>query len=326
MGHAHGAKSVRIGLDHRQKRYARAPSQSRSITLQRAQIDLDPGGGAKGGVSYGESDEVGFKAAVEEVVAAEVYPSLLKPQGAPGEVMDLTQVTNLVWHAYLPNVGPGTRYGFRVHGPYEPSNGHRFNPYTLLTDPFAKAVSGEPQRGLDHRPVRGAEPAQESGGATGVAQLGELGVGHDAGAPPQARVEDHGEHAAHDHRPPDPVTGDAVLHGQSGDGKRRVGGKRRRHHRDADLFPVGRRRSLRRSRHRSWFRLADPTCPARVTPGHRACSMDRRPRLRGEDHREDGVDGRRSLGQGAARTGSPKVGVAFTVTSERSTLAPPTSR
>jgi isoamylase len=48
-----------------------------------------------------------------------------------------------VWHGYLPNVGPGQRYGFRIHGPYEPTQGHRCNPAKLLLDPYAKAVEGE---------------------------------------------------------------------------------------------------------------------------------------------------------------------------------------
>ena len=61
----------------------------------------------------------------------------------------LTQVTNFVWHGYLPGIGPGTRYGFRVHGPYEPSNGHRFNRSKLLLDPYAKAIEGRVNWGPD---------------------------------------------------------------------------------------------------------------------------------------------------------------------------------
>jgi isoamylase len=57
----------------------------------------------------------------------------------------LTEVDGFVWHAYLPDVGPGQRYGFRVHGPYEPRAGHRCNPAKLLLDPYAKAVDGEPR-------------------------------------------------------------------------------------------------------------------------------------------------------------------------------------
>ncbi|HET9719760.1 MAG TPA: glycogen debranching protein GlgX [Solirubrobacteraceae bacterium] len=48
----------------------------------------------------------------------------------------------LNWHCYVPGVGPGQRYGFRVHGPYDPSGGHRFNPAKLLIDPYAKAIEG----------------------------------------------------------------------------------------------------------------------------------------------------------------------------------------
>jgi isoamylase len=48
----------------------------------------------------------------------------------------------LNWHCYLPGVGPGQRYGYRVHGPYAPNEGHRFNPYKLLIDPYAKAIEG----------------------------------------------------------------------------------------------------------------------------------------------------------------------------------------
>ena len=46
------------------------------------------------------------------------------------------------WHCYLPGVGPGQRYGLRVHGPYTPADGHRFNPAKLLIDPYAKAIDG----------------------------------------------------------------------------------------------------------------------------------------------------------------------------------------
>ena len=51
--------------------------------------------------------------------------------------------TDQVWHAYLPDVRPGQLYGYRVHGPYEPRAGHRFNPAKLLLDPYAKALAGE---------------------------------------------------------------------------------------------------------------------------------------------------------------------------------------
>src|SRR5687768_16322979 len=47
------------------------------------------------------------------------------------------------WHCYLPGIGPGQRYGYRVHGPWDPASGHRFNPHKLLIDPYAKAIVGD---------------------------------------------------------------------------------------------------------------------------------------------------------------------------------------
>ena len=55
----------------------------------------------------------------------------------------LPEYTDQIWHGYLPGVMPGTMYGFRAHGPYDPINGHRFNPNKLLLDPYAFAHSGE---------------------------------------------------------------------------------------------------------------------------------------------------------------------------------------
>jgi isoamylase len=53
------------------------------------------------------------------------------------------EVTAHVWHCYVPDVGPGQQYGYRVEGPYDPENGHRFNSSKLLIDPYAKALSGQ---------------------------------------------------------------------------------------------------------------------------------------------------------------------------------------
>jgi isoamylase len=54
----------------------------------------------------------------------------------------LPEYTNEIWHGYLPEAQPGQRYGYRVHGPYDPTNGHRFNAHKLLIDPYAKALDG----------------------------------------------------------------------------------------------------------------------------------------------------------------------------------------
>ena len=56
--------------------------------------------------------------------------------------IDLGDYTNEVWHGYMPGVKPGTRYGYRVHGPFEPENGHRFNPNKVLLDPYAREIVG----------------------------------------------------------------------------------------------------------------------------------------------------------------------------------------
>ncbi|HTZ59864.1 MAG TPA: glycogen debranching protein GlgX [Acidobacteriaceae bacterium] len=59
------------------------------------------------------------------------------------ERIELPEYTNQIWHGYLPDVRPGAVYGYRVHGPYEPENGHRFNPNKLLLDPYGVAHRGE---------------------------------------------------------------------------------------------------------------------------------------------------------------------------------------
>jgi isoamylase len=57
--------------------------------------------------------------------------------------LELPEYTDEVWHGYLPEARPGTVYGYRVHGPYEPNAGHRFNPNKLLLDPYGKRLVGQ---------------------------------------------------------------------------------------------------------------------------------------------------------------------------------------
>ncbi|HTE30724.1 MAG TPA: hypothetical protein VK666_10155, partial [Chryseolinea sp.] len=54
----------------------------------------------------------------------------------------LWERTHQVWHVFLPGIKPGQIYGYRVHGPYDPENGQRYNPHKLLIDPYAKAIGG----------------------------------------------------------------------------------------------------------------------------------------------------------------------------------------
>ncbi|MEQ1915953.1 MAG: glycogen debranching protein GlgX [Gallionella sp.] len=56
--------------------------------------------------------------------------------------IELTERTDLIWHCYLPEARPGMLYGYRVHGPYDPARGHRFNPHKLLLDPYARDIVG----------------------------------------------------------------------------------------------------------------------------------------------------------------------------------------
>jgi glycogen operon protein len=65
--------------------------------------------------------------------------------GAKETRITMTEQTHQVWHLYLPQARPGQLYGYRVHGPYEPGEGHRFNPAKLLLDPYAKAMTGSIQ-------------------------------------------------------------------------------------------------------------------------------------------------------------------------------------
>ena len=58
---------------------------------------------------------------------------------------DLPGCTDHVWHGYLPGIGPGQLYGYRVHGRYAPAEGHRFDPAKLLLDPYARAIAGSPR-------------------------------------------------------------------------------------------------------------------------------------------------------------------------------------
>ncbi|MDX6285340.1 MAG: isoamylase [Frankiales bacterium] len=86
-------------------------------------------------------DGSGTNFALFSEVAERVELCLLDDDGQE-ERVELTEVDAFVWHGYLPNVVPGQRYGYRVHGPYEPEAGHRCDPAKLLLDPYAKAFDG----------------------------------------------------------------------------------------------------------------------------------------------------------------------------------------
>jgi glycogen operon protein len=74
--------------------------------------------------------------------ATKVELCLFDPEGRETDRIALPEYTHEIWHGYFPDLRPGQRYGWRVHGPYEPDAGLRFNPNKLLLDPYAKKISG----------------------------------------------------------------------------------------------------------------------------------------------------------------------------------------
>ncbi|WP_375423994.1 glycogen debranching protein GlgX [uncultured Friedmanniella sp.] len=102
-------------------------------------MDIWPGRPYPLGATY---DGTGVNFALFSEVAERVELCLIDDAGAETR-HELVEVDGYVWHAYVPGVHPGQRYGFRVHGPYDPANGHRCNPAKLLLSPYAKAIEGQ---------------------------------------------------------------------------------------------------------------------------------------------------------------------------------------
>ena len=89
-------------------------------------------------------DGRGTNFSVFSEVATRVYLCLFDADGKETRVR-LPEVTAFCWHGYLPGIGPGQRYGFRVEGPWAPADGHRCNSNKLLLDPYARAIADEVQ-------------------------------------------------------------------------------------------------------------------------------------------------------------------------------------
>ena len=102
-------------------------------------------------------DGAGTNFSVFSEVAERVELCLFDEDGAETRIT-MPEVTAYCWHCYVPGVGPGQRYGYRVHGPYEPRAGHRCNPAKLLLDPYAKAVEGQVDWGEAVFPYRFGAP------------------------------------------------------------------------------------------------------------------------------------------------------------------------
>jgi len=105
-------------------------------------VEIWPGTAYPLGATY---DGSGVNFAVFSEVAHAVELCLL--DDTDGELTEqriaMPEVDGHVWHCYLPGLQPGQRYGFRVHGPFDPVNGHRCDPSKLLLDPYAKAIEGQ---------------------------------------------------------------------------------------------------------------------------------------------------------------------------------------
>jgi isoamylase len=86
-------------------------------------------------------DGVGTNFALFSEVAKQVELCLFDDDGVESRI-GLREVDGFIWHGYMPGVGPGQRYGYRVHGPYDPEAGQRCDPTKLLLDPYAKAIEG----------------------------------------------------------------------------------------------------------------------------------------------------------------------------------------
>jgi isoamylase len=105
---------------------------------EQSSMDVWPGAAYPLGATW---DGTGTNFSLFSEVATRVELCLIDERGREQRV-DLPEVSTYCWHGYVPGVGPGQRYGFRVHGPYRPAQGARCNPSKLLLDPYAKAVEG----------------------------------------------------------------------------------------------------------------------------------------------------------------------------------------
>jgi glycogen operon protein len=105
-------------------------------------VEIWPGTAYPLGATF---DGSGTNFALFSEVAERVELCLIDGEGdeLTEERIELTEEDAFVWHCYLPSVQPGQRYGYRVHGPWDPARGLRCNPNKLLLDPYAKATSGE---------------------------------------------------------------------------------------------------------------------------------------------------------------------------------------
>ncbi len=111
------------------------------MDMKADQFTIETGHGMRLGANV---EEGGVNFALFSAHAQSVELCLFDPTGSM-EIARLTlpQNTNEIWHGFVPGLKAGALYGYRVHGPYDPENGHRFNANKLLVDPYAR---GFPRR------------------------------------------------------------------------------------------------------------------------------------------------------------------------------------
>ncbi|MFI7504977.1 glycogen debranching protein GlgX [Streptomyces sp. NPDC049687] len=142
-------------------------------------------------------DGKGTNFALFSEVAERVELVLVDDDGSRRTV-PLTEVDGFVWHGYLPGTGPGQRYGYRVHGPWDPAAGHRCNPAKLLLDPYARAVDGQTDNhaSLFERAGDRPDPA-DSAGHTLLGVVTDPGFDWGDDAPPRRSYADTVIYEAH---------------------------------------------------------------------------------------------------------------------------------
>jgi isoamylase len=104
-------------------------------------IVVYPGGPYPLGATY-DGQGVNFALYADNATGVELCLFSSPQDEAESVIIKLTERSHHVWHAYLPDIQPGQLYGYRVHGNYDPLNGHRYNQSKLLIDPYAKAIAG----------------------------------------------------------------------------------------------------------------------------------------------------------------------------------------
>src|SRR6185312_7514908 len=128
--------------EHSAPTTGRAPRHARDTAPADGEITaVWPGAPYPRGATW-DGEGVNFAFFSEHATRVELC--LFDPSGRhERQRLELKERTDFVWHGYLPEARPGQLYGFRVHGPYEPERGHRFNPNKLLIEPYARQIVGE---------------------------------------------------------------------------------------------------------------------------------------------------------------------------------------